>query len=470
MVSGSGVAQRGLGGSAGYGEITLPRSDDGSLRLDGAAVFGQGLHFFGQSYTAQDIFVNTNGTLSFGAALAAYPGAGLATALPDMIAPFWADVDTRLRGEGVESGEIHVDIDPVADCISVTWDNVGVYRRNTDLVNRFQVQLQDRGGGDFDIVLRYEAIGWTSGSSIADTGAQALLASQRLLAPVWLRPGVLPADLATLDTALGNTGIAGLWLYQVRGGTVAGVSPARGVVLMGTPASDTLQGGSSSDILTGLTGADVLRGDAGADTLQGGDGPDTLNGGEGDDVLFGGATVADLRDVIYGGAGHDRVDAGYGNDLAFAGTGNDIVEGGFGADELNGQQGNDTLSGGALSDLIYGGDGFDFLNGGFGHDRLNGGLGGDRFYHLGVRNHGSDWVQDYSAAQGDVLVFGGAATAVRGDFQINYAQTPGAGAAAVAEAFVIYRPSGQILWALVDGAAQAHITLLIGGQSFDLMA
>lgn len=29
-----------------------------------------------------------------------------------MIAPFWADVDTRPRGEGVESGEIHVDIGP----------------------------------------------------------------------------------------------------------------------------------------------------------------------------------------------------------------------------------------------------------------------------------------------------------------------------------------------------------------------
>lgn len=470
MVSGSGVAQRGLGGSAGYGEITLPRSDDGSLRLDVSAVFGQGLNFFGQSYTARDIFVNTNGTLSFGAALAAYPGAALATALPDMIAPFWADVDTRLRGEGVESGEIHVDIDPVADCVSVTWDNVGVYRRNTDVMNRFQLQLQDRGGGDFDIVLRYEAIGWTSGSSTADTGAQALLASQRLLEPVWLRPGVLPADLATLDTALGNTGIAGLWLYQIRGGTVAGVSPARGVVLMGTLASDVLQGGVSSDILHGLAGTDVLRGDAGADTLLGGDGSDTLNGGDGDDVLFGGATATDLRDVMYGGAGHDRVDAGYGNDLVFAGTGNDLVEGGFGADEINGQQGDDTLSGGALSDLIYGGDGFDFINGGFGHDRLNGGAGADRFYHLGVVGHGSDWVQDFSAAQGDVLAFGGAATAVRGNFQINYAQTPGAGAAAVAEAFVIYRTSGQILWALVDGAAQAHITVLIGGQNFDLLA
>lgn len=139
--------------------------------------------------------------------------------------------------------------------------------------------------------------------------------------------------------------------------------------------------------------------------------------------FWAGATAADLRDVIYGGAGHDKVDAGYGNDLAFAGTGNDTVEGGFGADEISGQQGDDMLSGGALSDLIYGGDGFDFINGGFGYDRLNGGAGADRFYHLGAAGHGSDWVRDYTAAQGDVLAFGGSATATRGDFQINYAQT-----------------------------------------------
>jgi hypothetical protein len=40
----------------------------------------------------------------------------------------------------------------------------------------------------------------------------------------------------------------------------------------------------------------------------------------------------------------------------------------------------------------------------------------------------------------------------------------------VAEAFVIYRPTGQILWALVDGGDDAVINISIGGQVFDLMA
>ncbi len=85
-----------------------------------------------------------------------------------------------------------------------------------------------------------------------------------------------------------------------------------------------------------------------------------------------------------------------------------------------------------------------------------------------MADHGSDWVQDYSAADGDVLQFGQAGSV--DDFQVNIIETPDAGTAGVAEAFVIYRPTGQILWALVDGAAQSQITLLMGGVEYDLLA
>jgi intracellular multiplication protein IcmB len=93
----------------------------------------------------------------------------------------------------------------------------------------------------------------------------------------------------------------------------------------------------------------------------------------------------------------------------------------------------------------------------------------DTFFHLGVFDHGSDWVQDYAAAEDDVLATG-IAGATASQFQVNFATTAGAGAAGVAEAFVIYRPTGQILWALVDGAGQGQINLQIGGQVFDLLA
>ena len=243
----------------------------------------------------------------------------------------------------------------------------------------------------------------------------------------------------------------------------------RGIdIFHGGGGADTLQGDAGANTLYGGFGADRLFGGGGADALHGGLGQDTLSGNDGDDVIFGGDSAADLRDVLFGGAGNDTLDGGYGNDELRGDDGNDQIEGGFGADQLIGGAGADTLSGGALSDVIFGGNGADFLNGGFGFDRLNGGAGADRFFHLGVAGHGSDWIQDYSAAQGDQLV-AGIAGATRAQFQVNIAHTPNAGAAGIAEAFVIYRPTGQILWALVDGAGQDSIVLALGGQSFDLL-
>jgi Ca2+-binding RTX toxin-like protein len=239
--------------------------------------------------------------------------------------------------------------------------------------------------------------------------------------------------------------------------------------LSGGAGNDVLEGGVLADILRGGEGNDILRGNGGDDVLDGGDGADTLNGGAGNDTIIGGRSAADLRDVIFGGDGDDVIDAGYGNDLVYGGSGNDQIAGGFGVDELIGQDGNDVITGSAWSDLIFGGTGDDFLNGGFGFDRLNGGAGADRFYHLGIADHGSDWIQDFSDAEGDVLLWGGAATARPGDFQVNRADTQGAGAAGIDEAFVIYRPTGQIIWALVDGAAQPGIDLRIGAETFDLL-
>ena len=139
-----------------------------------------------------------------------------------------------------------------------------------------------------------------------------------------------------------------------------------------------------------------------------------------------------------------------------------------GADKLIGNDGADVIVGSEGSDLIFGNAGNDYLNGGFSYDRMNGGAGADIFFHQGVADHGSDWVQDYAAAQGDLLAVG-IAGATESQFQVNFATTSGAGAAGVAEAFVIYRPTGQILWALVDGAAQDSINIQIGGQVFDLL-
>ncbi|WP_370741238.1 calcium-binding protein [Thalassovita mangrovi] len=239
-------------------------------------------------------------------------------------------------------------------------------------------------------------------------------------------------------------------------------------VLEGTAGNDNLEGSAENDILTGNPGNDFMSGLAGNDYCNGGNGEDTLVGGAGDDVLDGGLSVTDRRDRLYGGDGNDRLSGGYGNDELRGDAGNDTLRGGFGSDTVIGGEGDDILTGSALSDLMFGGDGDDYLNGGFGFDRLNGGDGADRFFHLGDRGHGSDWIQDYSAAEGDVLEFGG--TGSVDQFQVNFATTGHAGDAAIMEAFVIYRPTGQILWALVDGAGQDSINLMIDGTQYDLLA
>lgn len=232
--------------------------------------------------------------------------------------------------------------------------------------------------------------------------------------------------------------------------------------------TSVIYAGAGNDTVVGHDRNDIIYTGDGNDSVFGGDGRDTISGENGDDTLVGGTSETDIRDDIYGGDGNDSIDGGYGNDQLRGDAGNDTIEGGYGVDMIVGGGGNDVLSGSAWSDEMYGSEGDDFINGGYGFDRVNGGAGADRFFHIGVAGHGSDWIQDYTAADGDVLMFGQAGT--RDQFQVNFDETASAGLAGVEEAFVIYRPTGQILWALVDGGAQAEINLLMGGVTYDLLA
>ena len=320
------------------------------------------------------------------------------------------------------------------------------------------------------------------GTSLSDIQVAGGAGNQR-----WQSVSVTPNDdviVSYLDGAAGRVQT----LVAADSAAAVGSGSAADDRYGGTDGGDVFSGGAGDDLAIlgaggdramGGAGSDRLLGEAGDDTLMGGDGADTLNGGDGDDLIRGGTTEADLRDVIYAGAGNDSVDGGHGNDQIYGQGGNDTLAGGFGADTLEGQDGDDVITGSALGDIVFGNAGDDFVNGGFGHDLINGGSGADKFFHAGgdadaILGHGSDWVQDYDAAEGDVLVFGGAASAA--DFQVNFTHTANretgerSGEDDVQEAFVIYRPTGQILWALVDGGGQGSINLQIGADVFDLLA
>ncbi|MEY8841158.1 hypothetical protein AB9K41_19190, partial [Cribrihabitans sp. XS_ASV171] len=65
---------------------------------------------------------------------------------------------------------------------------------------------------------------------------------------------------------------------------------------------------------------------------------------------------------------------------------------------------------------------------------------------------------------------GGVGPATADDFLVQVAETEGAGAAGVSEVFITHVPSGNLLWALVDGDAQSAINIQIAGQTFDLLS
>ena len=159
----------GLGGDAGFGENSLPRSNYvNSGYIDLTSVFPQGLNFFGTVLTRADITPNQ---LRF----ADERNSTLAT-----ITPSPSEVDTRAGmlvpspgGTSTGSNLIYYDLDTTNGAFTATWDDVGRYYQGTT-PSAFQVRLLTPTGpgvvaGDFDIELRYEAITSTRGANLGFT-------------------------------------------------------------------------------------------------------------------------------------------------------------------------------------------------------------------------------------------------------------------------------------------------------------
>jgi Ca2+-binding RTX toxin-like protein len=235
----------------------------------------------------------------------------------------------------------------------------------------------------------------------------------------------------------------------------------------GEDLADFIAGDAGNDTISTGAGNDFGRGGVGDDSIDGGDGFDTLDGGLGNDTLIGGTGDTDIADLLLGRGGNDLMRGGAGNDRLLGDSGNDTLDGEAGSDTLEGGAGDDVISGGSLADIIYDGDGFDFINGGFGYDRINlrENGGADRIFHAGSAGHGTDWILGFEDVDALVAPDGFAAT----DFLVQTAATPGSGRANVDELFVTYTPTGQIFWALVDGAELSQLTLRIEEVEYDLL-
>jgi len=151
-------------------EGTLPANDDGSS--DSAASIGFTANLFGASFNS--VFVNNNGNITIDNPLSGYSPSPLSALGEEIIAPFWADVDTRANSGLVTYGTGTID---GRNAFGVEWPGVNYYEatatdpQHVDLFNTFELVLIDRSTdpgnspGDFDIEFNYDAINWETGDA-----------------------------------------------------------------------------------------------------------------------------------------------------------------------------------------------------------------------------------------------------------------------------------------------------------------
>ena len=160
-----------LGGPAGFGTGSLdPNDDSSSGAIDISRAFPGGLRYFAGTYTS--IYVNNNGNITFRGAVGQFTPTPFPIAEQPMIAPFWADVDTRGGGRPARNG-VWWDVRPGQ--VTVTWSNVGYFGSHVDRLNSFQIVL--RGGpemdeGQFEVEFRYARCEWTTGDASGGSGGR----------------------------------------------------------------------------------------------------------------------------------------------------------------------------------------------------------------------------------------------------------------------------------------------------------
>jgi hypothetical protein len=117
-------------------------------------------NFFGQDYT--QFFLNNNGNISFGAGLAAFNPQGPQGATQPIIAPFFADVDTR----GAASGLVYYNTTIPNETI-ITWDHVGYFNAHDDKLDTFQLVIRGPGfaipAGEGQIGFFWTDMQWETG-------------------------------------------------------------------------------------------------------------------------------------------------------------------------------------------------------------------------------------------------------------------------------------------------------------------
>ncbi len=153
----------GSGGSGGPGVPPDYRNDDWSTV---SITIPFPFCFYGQQINA--IYINNNGNVSINTAYSTFTANSFPDPTYTMIAPFWADVDTRGAGSGIVYYQL------TNTHLIVQWENVGYFSNHDDLKNTFQLIMTD----GFDPLLPpgsnvsfcYQDMQWTTGDASSGTG------------------------------------------------------------------------------------------------------------------------------------------------------------------------------------------------------------------------------------------------------------------------------------------------------------
>jgi hypothetical protein len=139
------------------------RNDDGSTDT---ITLVSPFCFYGQYL--RKLFINNNGNISFGTSYATYSSDSFPNTNFVMVAPFWADVDTRGPGSGL------VWYEQTNSHLIIQWDSVGYFNAQDDKLNSFQLIITD--GLDpllpagYNVSFCYKDMAWTTGSASQGVG------------------------------------------------------------------------------------------------------------------------------------------------------------------------------------------------------------------------------------------------------------------------------------------------------------
>lgn len=249
----------------GFSQNSLVRNDDESSLL---VPIGFPIHLFGRTET--HCFVNNNGNITFSSPISTFTPKPLQNLGHVIIAPFWADVDTRSPGSEMVRYSNTSETVNGRPAFGINWIDVGYYAYQNDKLNSFQLVLIERtdtGVGNFDIEFNYNEVLWETGSASGGINGYGGFPSRSGLTngldrtielagsgKTAIQLDFLPSSgepnyVTGLVYRSRNSTVPGRYLFQVRGGVVLGaILVNAGSNLTLPPGSNTVElDGSASD-------------------------------------------------------------------------------------------------------------------------------------------------------------------------------------------------------------------------------